>query len=82
MLRDTNDGFVVAQKDLELRGPGEVLGKRQTGLMQMRVADLIRDAALLPEVQEIAHLLLEHHPDAAGAIMRRWIGAASEYGNV
>ncbi len=82
VLRDTNDGFVVAQKDLELRGPGEVLGKRQTGLMQMRVADLMRDATLLPQVQEIAHLLLERHPDAARAIMRRWIGAASEYGNV
>jgi len=82
VLRETNDGFVVAQQDLELRGPGEVLGKRQTGLMQMRVADLIRDAAILPQVQEIAEQLLAEHPDAASAIMRRWIGAASEYGNV
>ena len=50
----TNDGFAVAQKDLELRGPGEVLGTRQTGVMQLRVADLLRDADLLPQVIEIS----------------------------
>jgi ATP-dependent DNA helicase RecG len=82
VLRDTSDGFVVAQKDLELRGPGEVLGKRQTGLMQMRVADLIRDAGLLPQVQDMAEVLLDKHPEAATAIMQRWIGEAAEYGNV
>jgi ATP-dependent DNA helicase RecG len=82
VLRDTSDGFVVAQKDLELRGPGEVLGKRQTGLMQMRIADLIRDAGLLPQVQTMAETLLDKHPEAAAAIMRRWIGSAAEYGNV
>jgi ATP-dependent DNA helicase RecG len=82
VLRETNDGFVVAQKDLELRGPGEVLGKRQTGLMHMRVADLMRDSALLPEVQQIAEQLLREYPDRVPAIIRRWIGAASEYGNV
>ena len=82
VLRETNDGFVVAQQDLELRGPGEVLGKRQTGLMQMRVADLMRDAKLLPEIQELAEILLEQYPENAIAIIRRWIGAASEYGNV
>ena len=82
VLRETSDGFVVAQKDLELRGPGEVLGKRQTGLMQLRVADLVRDAGLLPQVQAMAESLLDKHPEAAEAIMRRWIGAASEYGNV
>jgi ATP-dependent DNA helicase RecG len=82
VLRETSDGFVVAQKDLELRGPGEVLGKRQTGLMQLKVANLIRDAALLPQVQELAEILLENHPDAAAGIMRRWIGNAEQYGNV
>ena len=82
VLRDTSDGFVVARKDLELRGPGEVLGKRQTGLMQMRIADLIRDTGLLPQVQAMAETLLDQHPGAATAIMQRWIGAASEYGNV
>jgi ATP-dependent DNA helicase RecG len=82
VLRETSDGFIVAQKDLELRGPGEVLGKRQTGLMQLKVANLVRDAALLPQVQELAEILLENHPDAATGIMRRWIGDAEQYGNV
>jgi ATP-dependent DNA helicase RecG len=82
VMRDTSDGFVIAQKDLELRGPGEVLGKRQTGLMQMRVADLIRDAGLLPKIQEVAGTLLQRYPEAARHIMDRWIGDAGEYGNV
>jgi ATP-dependent DNA helicase RecG len=82
VLRKTSDGFIVAQKDLELRGPGEVLGKRQTGLMQLKVANLIRDAALLPQIQELAEILLEEHPDAATGIMNRWIGDAEQYGNV
>jgi ATP-dependent DNA helicase RecG len=82
VMRETGDGFVIAQKDLELRGPGEVLGKRQTGLMQMRVADLIRDAGLLPHIQEVSEQLLQQHPDAVAGIMHRWIGAAGEYGNV
>ena len=54
VLRDTNDGFVVAQRDLELRGPGEVLGTRQTGLPDYRVANLVRDAELMPRVQRVA----------------------------
>jgi ATP-dependent DNA helicase RecG len=82
VMRETGDGFAIAQKDLELRGPGEVLGKRQTGLMQMRIADLIRDAGLLPQIQELARQLLQEHPQAATAIMQRWLGEASEYGNV
>ncbi len=82
VMRETGDGFVIAQKDLELRGPGEVLGKRQTGLMQMRVADLVRDAGLLPQIQSVAQNLMLNHPDAAAPIMERWIGEAGEYGNV
>ncbi len=82
VLRDTNDGFVVAQRDLELRGPGEVLGTRQTGLMQLRVADLIRDAALVPVVQKIATGLLDTSPDAVNALIRRWIGEGSRFGRV
>ena len=82
VLRETNDGFVVAQKDLELRGPGEVLGKRQTGLMQFRVADLMRDAHLLPEVQRLASRILKEHPDLPDTIINRWIGQPDEYGNV
>jgi len=82
VMRETNDGFIVAQKDLELRGPGEVLGKRQTGLMQMRVADLSRDAWLLPRVQQIAAEMLEQHPEKVDAIIDRWIVAADAYSNV
>ena len=81
VLRGTNDGFEVAQRDLELRGPGEVLGTRQTGLMQLRVADLVRDADLMPEVQELAQQLAGREGIAA-ELMQRWIGGGSRYGEV
>ncbi|MCJ7556313.1 MAG: ATP-dependent DNA helicase RecG [Gammaproteobacteria bacterium] len=82
VLRGTDDGFVVAQRDLELRGPGEVLGTRQTGLMQLRVADLLRDAGLLPQVQAVAEKLYQEHGQDADALIRRWIGQADQYGEV
>ena len=82
VMRSTNDGFEVARRDLELRGPGELLGTRQTGLMQMKVADLIRDADLLPRVQAAAEVMLERHPDNIGPLLRRWIGARGRYGKV
>ncbi len=72
VLRATTDGFAVAQKDLELRGPGEVLGTRQTGVLQLRVADLVRDADLLPRVIEISDALLESHPERVAPLIRRW----------
>jgi len=81
VLRGTNDGFEVAQRDLELRGPGEVLGTRQTGLMQLRVADLVRDADLMPAVQELAEKLAGR-ADLAEDLMQRWIGSGSRYGEV
>ena len=81
-MRRTNDGFEIARKDLELRGPGEVLGTRQTGLMQFRVADLIRDADLAEPVQRIAGELLARSPDAVTPIMQRWVGGASRFGQV
>ena len=79
VLRETNDGFVVAQRDLELRGPGELLGTRQTGLPQYRVANLLRDAALMPGVQQAAETLIRTAPDSADAIVRRWVGAGSAH---
>jgi ATP-dependent DNA helicase RecG len=82
VLRDTNDGFVVARKDLELRGPGEVLGTRQTGLLQMRVADLIRDADLLPSVQKVAEEIMRGSPGIVDALVRRWVGEANRFGRV
>ncbi len=82
VLRETGDGFEVAQRDLELRGPGEVLGTRQTGALQLRVADLSRDAALLPAVQDVARELLARSPDVVEPLIRRWVGEGTRYGNV
>ncbi len=82
VMRDTNDGFEIARRDLELRGPGELLGTRQTGLAQMRVADLLRDADLLPRVQIAAETLLREWPLNVTALIRRWVGHAQQYGQV
>ena len=78
-LRQTNDGFVIAEKDLELRGPGELLGTRQTGLAEFRIAELARDADLLPRVQALADALLADAPDTADRIVGRWVGRAVRY---
>ena len=82
VMRDTNDGFKVARRDLELRGPGELLGTRQTGLAQMRVADLSRDADLLPRVQVAAERMLAEYADDVAPLIRRWVGTAEQYGRV
>ena len=82
VLRDTNDGFVVAQRDLELRGPGELLGTRQTGLPDYRIANLVRDAELMPGVQAAAQIVQRDDPQNADAIVRRWLGDAGRYGKV
>jgi ATP-dependent DNA helicase RecG len=82
VLRDTNDGFVVAQRDLELRGPGELLGTRQTGLPDYRVANLVRDADLMPQVQITAEAIRKSSTERAAAIVRRWLGDAGRYGKV
>ena len=78
----TNDGFDIARRDLELRGPGELLGTRQTGLMQLRVADLVRDADLLPQVQQAAELMLTAHEANIAPLLRRWIGQGERFGKV
>ena len=82
VMRNTNDGFEVARRDLQLRGPGELLGTRQTGLAQMRVADLARDADLLPRVQIAAETLLREWPENVAPLVRRWVGIAEQYGRV
>lgn len=82
MLRETNDGFVVAERDLELRGPGELLGTRQTGLPDYRVANLVRDAELMPQVQIAAETIRLQAPEAAAAIVRRWLADVNRYGKV
>jgi ATP-dependent DNA helicase RecG len=82
VMRASNDGFEVARRDLELRGPGELLGTRQTGLAQLRVADLLRDADILPRVQLAAEQILTHWPELAEPLVRRWVGGAEQYGRV
>ncbi|HEY8386523.1 MAG TPA: ATP-dependent DNA helicase RecG, partial [Porticoccaceae bacterium] len=79
ILRETNDGFVIAEKDLELRGPGEVLGTRQTGDLQLRIADLQRDADMLPVVKAAAVRLLTQQPHHAGPLIRRWLGENEKF---
>jgi ATP-dependent DNA helicase RecG len=81
VMRETNDGFEIARKDLELRGPGELLGTRQAGEVNLRIADLLRDAPLIPEVQRAAILLLEQHPQRVNPIVRRWLGETERYGH-
>jgi ATP-dependent DNA helicase RecG len=81
-LRASNDGFEIAREDLRLRGPGEVLGTRQTGSLALRVADLARDASLLPDVVRLADRLLAERPEAVQVLIRRWISGGHEYANV
>jgi len=79
VMRESNDGFRIAEKDLELRGPGDVVGTRQTGQLSFRVADLVRDAEIMPTISGAADWLLEHAPKSADALVERWIGRAVEY---
>ncbi len=82
VLRRCQDGFAIARRDLELRGPGEVLGTRQTGGIQLRVADLLRDEDLLPMVQQAADTLLRDHPEYVEPLTQRWLRSAERYGEV
>jgi ATP-dependent DNA helicase RecG len=82
IMRETNDGFIIAEKDLELRGPGEMLGTRQTGLLQFKVADLMRDADLLPAVRDAAQALVARWPDHVSPLLDRWLRHGQQYGQV
>ncbi|MEC7876333.1 MAG: ATP-dependent DNA helicase RecG, partial [Pseudomonadota bacterium] len=82
IMRTTNNGFVIAEKDLELRGPGEVLGTRQAGIPDFRIANLKRDSYLLPKIQKIAIQLLKKNPNNVKLLIRRWLGGKNEYSNV
>jgi len=82
VMRSTEDGFEIARRDLELRGPGELLGTRQTGLPTMRIADFGRDQDLLPLLHDVSERLLEEVPDRADALIARWQGANEEYSQV
>lgn len=82
VMRDTTDGFKIAQRDLEIRGPGEVLGTRQTGEVSMRIADLIRDSELLPSVQEAAVVLQNDFPHLIDPLIQRWLSGRERFGHV
>lgn len=79
VMRESNDGFYIAEQDLLLRGPGEVLGTRQTGEMQFKVADLLRDGHLLPQVKQVAEHLLVNYPEHCQHLLLRWLGRAHKY---
>ncbi|HAT8543573.1 ATP-dependent DNA helicase RecG [Vibrio vulnificus] len=79
VLRESNDGFVIAQRDLEIRGPGELLGTKQTGLADFKIADLVRDQRLIPEVQRAARYIHHNYPQNAAAIIERWLGERDIY---
>ncbi|HIC46772.1 MAG TPA: ATP-dependent DNA helicase RecG [Methylophaga aminisulfidivorans] len=81
-LRESNDGFVIAQRDLEIRGPGEVLGTRQTGLPQFRVANLLEDQELLTVMEQAANKMLELAPEKAEALVTRWFAHKLDFGHV
>lgn len=81
-MRETSDGFAIAETDLKLRGPGEVLGTRQTGDMQLRIADLQRDAGLLADVRRCAQSLIREQPDMTEALIQRWLGQSRDYAKV
>ena len=81
VLRESNDGFVIAEKDLEIRGPGELLGTRQTGLAELKIADLVRDAVLIPEIQQTAYMIWQKYPDNALALINRWLANREQYSN-
>ncbi len=82
VMRSYNDGFVIAEKDLELRGPGDLMGTRQTGLPEMQIANIIRDVAYLPRMQKIADNFIKDHPQLVQKLIKRWLSASMAYGNV
>jgi len=82
ILRNTSDGFEIARRDLELRGPGEVLGTRQTGMIQFRVADLARDNDLVSKIHEVSAQLHRDFPERIPSLVHRWLGDMTQYGSV
>ena len=76
---ETNDGFEIAKRDLEIRGPGEFLGARQSGAPLLRFADLIEDALLLDWARQLAPLMLDQYPEMAERHVTRWLGGKSDY---
>jgi len=82
IMRKTNDGFAIAQKDLELRGPGELLGVRQTGDMRLRVARLDANETMLDDIRSVADELLSNNPAVVPQLLQRWLGQAQDFATV
>jgi ATP-dependent DNA helicase RecG len=82
VVRKYSDGFIVAEKDLELRGPGDLLGTRQTGIPEMRIANLARDAVYMPRIRKIADSMLVDCPEQVDKLGRRWLSNRIDYGKV
>jgi ATP-dependent DNA helicase RecG len=82
VMRQSNDGFLIAERDLEIRGPGELLGTRQSGAMQFRIADLLRDREMLPMVREASLTMMSEHRDKASILVNRWIKDPERLGQV
>jgi ATP-dependent DNA helicase RecG len=82
VMRETTDGFQIAQRDLDLRGPGEVLGTKQTGDISLRIADLMRDSDLFPAIQQAAATLLQDYQAVVPLLIKRWLRDSGRYGQV
>lgn len=82
IMRETTDGFKIAEKDMQLRGPGELLGKRQAGFMQFKVADIVRDADILEQVAQCADDILLKQPELVEPLVHRWVANSVEYAQV
>ena len=82
ILRETSDGFIIAEKDLELRGPGEMMGTRQTGQIQFKIANLERDTALLDQVSEAVNIIQQNCPENIQPLIERWLGTTTKYAEV
>ena len=81
-MQESSDGFLIAERDLAIRGPGELLGTRQTGLAAFRIALLPEHEDLLIEAQAVAARLYEHDLPRAQALMQRWAGARADFARV
>ena len=82
ILRENASGFVIAQKDLEMRGAGEVLGTRQTGVVGMRISDVVRDEYMLEDVKKVAKQIQLNCPERIKPLVKRWLGRSEQYGSV
>lgn len=82
IMRGTNDGFKIAEQDMQLRGCGDLAGTRQTGLPDLRIANLFRDAGMVPDVQQAAKILQQKYPDNIELLIDRWLGNGAQYGSV